>query len=360
MERGDTGLGRDAYGIPRRDRDRRGHGPGPYPSDDGYPASAEEDDAAGSGRPVDAEEDDYGQLLRRPGEMPPRQQRLRQPGRPHPGQPARFPPGAVPPGAVPPGAVPQAPLRRTASLATAACPVTAARSASPTVRRRADLRAPAGRTAGTQMAACPTGRCRTAAPRMAAPCRSRGGVPHGAPPNSAPPNGAPHGGIPNGGPMPNGGPPNGGPVPGRQYRLPNGRRVPPNADRLYRPPGPSAPGGTSGRHHGTGPAAHDPYADSWSRPQAAPGAPPPGAPLPGGAGLEHRPQVRLTGVRSPIAPRGYPGYLGRYLGTGSQPLREHPPARPRFDGPDGRERLGPPLGPPLGPLVGPHRNRRGR
>ena len=63
MERGDTGLGRDAYGLPRRERDRRGYGPGSYPSDDGYPDSAEEDDAAGPGRPVDAEEDDYGQLL---------------------------------------------------------------------------------------------------------------------------------------------------------------------------------------------------------------------------------------------------------------------------------------------------------
>ena len=44
MERGDTGLGRDAYGPPRHERDRRGYGLGPYPPDDGYPA--EEDDAA--------------------------------------------------------------------------------------------------------------------------------------------------------------------------------------------------------------------------------------------------------------------------------------------------------------------------
>ena len=108
MERGDTGLGRDAYGSPRRERDRRGYGPGPYP-DDGYPPPAEDDDAAGSGRPADAEEDDYGQLLRRPGEVPPRQQRLRQPGRPHPGQPGRFPPNANPgmPGGGMPGGGPQ-------------------------------------------------------------------------------------------------------------------------------------------------------------------------------------------------------------------------------------------------------------
>ena len=31
MERGDTGLGRDAYGPPRHERDRRGYGPAPYP-----------------------------------------------------------------------------------------------------------------------------------------------------------------------------------------------------------------------------------------------------------------------------------------------------------------------------------------
>ena len=43
MERGDIGLGRDAYGLPRRERDRLGYGPESYPSDDGYPASAEEE-----------------------------------------------------------------------------------------------------------------------------------------------------------------------------------------------------------------------------------------------------------------------------------------------------------------------------
>ena len=62
MERGDTGLGRDAYGPPRRERDRRGHGPGPYPPDEGYPA--EEDDAAGSGRRPETEDDDPGGSFR--------------------------------------------------------------------------------------------------------------------------------------------------------------------------------------------------------------------------------------------------------------------------------------------------------
>ncbi|HMI26339.1 MAG TPA: hypothetical protein VK594_17790, partial [Streptosporangiaceae bacterium] len=93
MEPGESGLGRDAHGPPRHERDRRDYGPGPYPSDDGYPA--EEDDSAGSGRRTEAEDDDYGQLLRRPGEMPPRQPRIRQPGRPQPG---RFPPGSPPNG----------------------------------------------------------------------------------------------------------------------------------------------------------------------------------------------------------------------------------------------------------------------
>ena len=84
VERGDTGLGRDAYGPPRHERDRRGYGHGPYPSDDGSPL--EDDDAAGPGRRAE-DEDDFGQLLRRPGEMPPRQPRIRQPGQPQPGGP---------------------------------------------------------------------------------------------------------------------------------------------------------------------------------------------------------------------------------------------------------------------------------
>ena len=73
MERGDTGLGRDAYGLPGRERDRRGYVPEPYPPDDGHAAPSEygEDDAARSGPPVGVEEDDYGQLLRRPDEIPP-------------------------------------------------------------------------------------------------------------------------------------------------------------------------------------------------------------------------------------------------------------------------------------------------
>jgi hypothetical protein len=281
VERGDTGLGRDAYGPPGRERDRRGYGPGPYPPDEGYsPSEYEEDDAAGSGRPVDVEEDDYGQLLRRPGEMPPRQQRLRQPGPPPPGQPGRFPPGGPGPHGGPPHSGPP-----------------------------------------------------------------QGGVPHGGPPNGGPmPGGGPakggplNGGPLNGGPL-NGGPAKGGPVPGRQHRLPNGRRVPPGADRLNRPPGPATPGGTSGRHHGPGPAVQDPYVDSWSRPSSARGGPPAGGPVPPGPapGPVHRgPQ--------PSAAPAIPGL------PGSPPPREHPAAGPRFDAPDGRDRLGLPTEPP-GPVI---------
>ena len=315
MERGDTGLGRDAYGIPRRERDRRGYGPGPYPSDDGYPASAEEDDAAGSGRPVDAEEDDYGQLLRRPGEMPPRQRRLRQPGRPRPGQPGRFPPGAVPRAPSPRAPSPQAPLRRTASLATAACPVTAC----PTVRRRVDLRAPAGRTAGTQMAACPTGRCRTAAPRTAV-CRM-----------------APLPKAPLRTELRTGGSrmavlclTAGHPTAGRYPTVSTGCRTGVGCHRtrtactghrgLARRAGQRA--AITGRVRlsttrtptaGAARRRHRAHRRQARHCQAA-------------RGLEHRPLVRLTGVRSPIAPREYPGYLGNlgYLG-----LRRCGSTRPR-------------------------------
>ena len=76
MERGDTGLGRDAYGMPRRRRpgDRRAYRP---------------DDGAGPNGP-DGADDEYGQLLRRPGEMPP------QPGFHQPDRPRDAPAGPLP------------------------------------------------------------------------------------------------------------------------------------------------------------------------------------------------------------------------------------------------------------------------
>jgi hypothetical protein len=80
VERGDTGLGRDAYGLPRRRRlgDRRAYRP---------------DDDAGLDGPDGDDDDEYGQLLRRPGERPfqPDRSRMRPPpGRfsPPPGDPA--------------------------------------------------------------------------------------------------------------------------------------------------------------------------------------------------------------------------------------------------------------------------------
>ena len=184
MERGDTGLGRDAYGTPRRRRlgDRRAYRPR---------------DGAGPEGP-DGADDEYGQLLRRPGEGPP------QPGFQQPGRPRMRPPGRFPP---PP--------------------------ANP-----AD----------------------------------------GFPPNGAPGNGGPM----NGGPM-NGGSANGGPMPGRQYRLPNGRRVPPRADRPYRPqaPGPAGARRGSWDQPGPGQAPGSPGQDplgGWGRPPRpqAPSGPPPG------------------------------------------------------------------------------------
>jgi len=170
VERGDTGLGRDAYGTSgrRRPGDRRAYRP---------------DDGAGPNGP-DSAYDEYGQLLRRPGDMPP------QPGFHQPGRPRMRPPGRFPP-------------------------------------------------------------------------------PPGNPADGFPPNGEPvHGGPVNGGPV------NGGPVPGRQYRLPNGRRVPPRADRPYRPQAPGSAGGMRGRWDQPGPGQAD-----WGRPPRpqAPGGPPPGA-----------------------------------------------------------------------------------
>src|SRR5205807_9868612 len=104
VEGGDAGLGRDAYGLPRRQRGRRAHGPdGPadraygvegFEVDDGF-EGAEEADPDGRGYPRPGpgpEEDEYGQLLRRPGDMAPRYPRLRQPGRPR-----MRPPGSAPP-----------------------------------------------------------------------------------------------------------------------------------------------------------------------------------------------------------------------------------------------------------------------
>jgi hypothetical protein len=240
VERGDTGLGRDAYGQPRRRRlgDRRayrpdagnGHGPGPN-------------------GPDDADDDEYGQLLRRPGEMPPQQ-----PGRSRP----RPPPGRFAPPPPTPG-------------------------------------------------------------------------------DGFGPNGAP------GGPV-TGGSPNGGPMPGRQYRLPNGRRVPPRADRPYRPQAPGAAGGRRGPWDQPGPAqpvsqeplgpwdqpgpaqpvSQEPLGD-WGRPPRppTPGGPPPRAhgphayANPGSPGTSSGPGSPgtsggpgFTGAAGPSGAAQFPGAAG--------------------------------------------------
>jgi hypothetical protein len=219
VERGDTGLGRDAYGRPRRRRlgDRRARAVPGRPDDGAGPGGAD---------------DDYGQLLRRPGDVPP-QQGLQQPGRSR----MRPPPRRFPP---PP--------------------------ANP-----AD----------------------------------------GYPPNGMPVSGPANGGPANGGPA-NGGPANGGPMPGRQYRLPNGRRVPPRADRPYRPqpPGPAGdrrgPWDQPGRGQAPGrastPAGQEPLGGGWGRPPRpqAPGGPP---------RPEPDPRAYSHPAGSPAMP-GAPGFTG--------------------------------------------------
>ena len=214
MERGDTGLSRDAYGQHRRRRlgDRRAYRP-----------DAGNGQGPGPNGPDGADDDEYGQLLRRPGEMPP----------PQPG--------------------------------------------------RSRLRPPPGRFA----------------------------PPPPTPGDGFGPNGAP------GGPV-NGGSPDGGPMPGRQYRLPNGRRVPPRADRPYRPQPPGAAGGRRGTWDQTGPAqpASQEPLGYWGRPPRpqAPGGPPPRADGPhayanqGSPGTSGAPG--FTGTAGPSGAARFPGAAG--------------------------------------------------
>jgi hypothetical protein len=234
VERGDTGLGRDAYGLPRRRRlgDRRAYRP---------------DGGAGP----DGADDDYGQLLRRPGDLPP-QQSLRQPGRSR----MRPPPGRYPP---PPG-------------------------------NPADGYPP---------------------PRNPA---------DGYPPNGRPGNGSMTRGPMSGDPMiggsTNGGSASGGSMPGRHYRLPNGRRVPPRDDRPYRPQMPDPASDMRGQWdqpgpgHAPGPPDQDPLAGGWGRP---PRPQPPGGPAP-------RPDAGPRAYSNPPGSSGRPGGPGFAGGqVGSRP-----------------------------------------
>jgi hypothetical protein len=269
VERGDTGLGRDAYGPPRRPRpdDRRSYGP--------------EDAAgpAGDAEPEGPGDDEYGHLLRRPGEAPP-YRRMYQPGRPRMRPPGRFaPPTGYPADGLPPNGP------------------------------------PAGRG--------PVG----------------GGPVNGGPVNRGPVNGGPMNGAPV-----NGGPASRGPMSGRQYRLPNGRRVPPGPDHLYRPQAPWAAGGTRGRGDYPGPAptpGHEPPAGAWvrpPRPAQSPGGPPHGpgegpqayGGVPGAPGFD--------GAAGVGGASGFPGGPGFVQGPpGSRPDGRGPDGRgPDGRGPDGR------------------------
>ena len=236
MERGDTGLGRDGYGVPRR---RRPGGHRAYrPRDERYEAA----DAGGPDGPLGAEDEYYSQLLRRPDEFSPRQ-RIRPQVRPRLRQPGRFAP-----------------------------PSTSGFPAS-------------------------------------------GGPATGDPPSGRPAVGGQPGGWPaSGGPM--SGPETGGPMPGRQYWLPNGRRVPPGFDQPYRPAAPGPTAGTRGRP-GPGqvpgrPVGQEPLGDAWSRPRRGPGQPPPpaaGVPPAGPRGPygPARPEAREgPGSRPPYGIQGGP------------------------------------------------------
>ncbi len=272
MERGDTGLGRDAYGVPRRRR------PGEHRA---YRRRGEGDEPTDADRvngPHGAEDDYYGQLLRRPDEFPPR---LRQAGRPRVRQPGRFPPSSAGQGGFP---------------------------------------ASGGPLAGDA---------------------SSGRPPLGDPANGRPPMGGhANGGQGNGGPL--GGAGTGGPIPRRQYWLPNGRRVPPGFDQPYRPQAPGPAAGTRGRPgpgQAPGrPAGQDPLGDGWVRPGRAPGPPPPqgaGIPPAGGRG----PYGAGADARERPAPRPPYGIQGGPVPqeTGGPVIRQRetavPADRPRSAAP---------------------------
>jgi hypothetical protein len=286
VERGDTGLGRDAYGLPRRRRlgDRRAYRP---------------DDGTGSNGRDDAD-DDYGHLLRRPGETPP-QPGLHRQGRPRVRPPGRFPPSpGNPADPYPADPYPADPY--------------------PGGPYPADGYPPNG-----------------------AP--GNGGAMNPGPMSPGPMNGGPmNSGPMNAGPM-NGGSPNGGPMPGRQYRLPNGRRVPPRADRPYRqqaagPPGP--PGGMRGgweQQPGPGPSGQDPLGGNWRRPPRpqAPGGPPPRPDAGqhaygGGPGAPGAPGTPGYGAASGFpGPSGFTGAPGT-SGAPGFTSTSAPPAGPQYPG----------------------------
>jgi hypothetical protein len=207
VERGDAGPGRDAYGLRGRRRlgERRA-----YRSGRGAEGPAARG-TNGENAPGNVEDDEYyGQLLRRPGDLPPYS---RQPSRPRIRQPGRFPPpaGTYPPNRSPGGYPP---------------------NVNPADRypRRSN---PADRYPPTGNAAA------------------------GGPVSDGPVSGARYGGAVSGGLRP-----------GR-----NGRWLPPAVDRPYRPPASGSAGGTQGRR-GPGQDPPGGMWRRPARPSAVPGAVP--------------------------------------------------------------------------------------
>jgi hypothetical protein len=210
VERGDAGPGRDAYGLRGRRRfgDRRAYRSGRGTEGPGARGTN------GENAPGNDEDDEYyGQLLRRPGDLP---TYPRQPSRPRMRQPGRYPPpaGTYPPngsaGGYPPNVNPAGRYPRRSNPA--------------------DRYPPTGNAAA-------------------------GGPMSGGPVSGGPVSGGGYGGAVSGGPRP-----------GR-----NGRWLPPAADRPYRSPAPGSAGGTHGRR---GPG-QDPPGGMWrrtARPSPAPSA----------------------------------------------------------------------------------------
>ena len=250
----------------------------------------------------DAEDEEYyGQLLRRPGDRPPYQERLRQPDGPHTQQPGHFaPPGGQPGGGYRPNGDPASGYSGSGNQAGRYPP-----NGEPFgggYLRNGDYPGSGDPGSGYPGHGDPgSGYLRTGYPPN--------GDPAGGYPGSAnPAGGYPQNGDPAGGGYPGHGdysgsgyPPDGGPAGRRQYRLPNGRRVPPGADRPYRP---GAPGSAGGTRPGAG---QDPLGGAWSRPgrpaPAAGAAPGPGGAYgrgraDGGGGWEH--------LRVPPGGRGVP------------------------------------------------------
>ena len=211
-----------------------------------------------------------------------------------------------------------------------ACPVvTACPVAGPTAQGRADLRVPACRTAGTPMAACPTGRCRTAALRTAA-CRA--GLLRTAPRRT--------GHLRTAACRTAGSrtaarclmafpcPTAGRPTAGRDLAGRPGCRTGAGCRRTRTAlTGRQGPARRAGHRVGTTGRVRPPRTRTPTAGAARPRRQVPRSRVPrclAVAGLEDRPQARLTWVRSPTAPLGHlghPGFLGLRRCASTRPQR---------------------------------------